>query len=387
MTPTNNTKKILVFSTAYYPFVGGAEVAIKEITDRLGNEYEFDLITARLETTLPIEEKIGNVNVYRVGSGKSSLDKILLPFRGLLLVNKLVKENNYYCFWAMMVTYSSLSGFIYNLGKIKKVPIILTLQEGDSETHLKFGKFGLIGLSWKFVLRNTKILTGISNFLIDRAKKTGFKGQSFLVPNGVDLEVFGSKVSEESKNRVMNLLGKKQEDIYLVTTGRLTYKNATDDIISALEKLPKNVYLIILGKGEEGANLQKQADSLGVADRVKFVGFVEYKNIPEYFSVCDIFIRPSRSEGFGNSFIEAMAAKLPVIATPVGGIVDFVSDKETGVFCSPDNPQSIVKAVNLILEDRLLKENMVKNAYDNVYSKYGWDKVSIQMKDVFDKAL
>ncbi len=387
MTPTNNTKKILVFSTAYYPFVGGAEVAIKEITDRLGNEYAFDLITARLETTLPIEEKIGNVNVYRVGSGKSSLDKILLPFRGLRLVNKLVKENNYYCFWAMMVTYSSLSGFIYNLGKIKKVPIILTLQEGDSETHLKFGKFGLIGLSWKFVLRNTKILTGISNFLIDRAKKTGFKGQSFLVPNGVDLEVFGSKVSEESKNRVMNLLGKKQEDIYLVTTGRLTYKNATDDIISALEKLPKNVYLIILGKGEEGANLQKQADSLGVADRVKFVGFVEYKNIPEYFSVCDIFIRPSRSEGFGNSFIEAMAAKLPVIATPVGGIVDFVSDKETGIFCSPDNPQSIVKAVNLILEDGLLKENMVKNAYDNVYSKYGWDKVSIQMKDVFDKAL
>lgn len=384
---TNNTKKILIFSTAYYPFVGGAEVAIKEITDRIGGEYEFDLITAKLDTSLPVEEKIGNVNVYRVGSGKSSLDKILLPFRGLFLVNKLSKENNYYCFWAMMVTWSSLSAYFYNFGRKIKIPIILTLQEGDSETHLKFGRFGLIGLSWKFALRNTKILTGISNFLIDRAIKIGFKGISFLVPNGVDLDIFGQEVREEDRIKLKNLLGKKDDDIYLVTTGRLTFKNATDDIISALSKLPNNIHLLVLGKGEEGPKLQKQADVLDVGDRVKFVGFVDYKNIPEYFSVSDIFIRPSRSEGFGNSFIEAMAAKLPVIATPVGGIVDFVSDKETGIFCSPDNPQSIVKAVNLLLEDKLLKENIVKNAYNNVNSKYGWDKVSVQMKDVFDKVL
>ena len=63
------SSKILIFSTAYYPkFVGGAEVAVKEITDRLSpNEYEFHLITLRLDKHLPKEEKIGNVFVYRVG--------------------------------------------------------------------------------------------------------------------------------------------------------------------------------------------------------------------------------------------------------------------------------------------------------------------------------
>ncbi|MCG2695311.1 hypothetical protein L6261_04530, partial [Candidatus Parcubacteria bacterium] len=59
-------KKILIFSTVYYPFVGGAEVAIKEITDRIG-DIEFDMVTLRFDKNLPKFEKIGNVNVYRIG--------------------------------------------------------------------------------------------------------------------------------------------------------------------------------------------------------------------------------------------------------------------------------------------------------------------------------
>ncbi len=381
----NSKKRILIFSTAYYPFVGGAEVAIKEITDRLSSDFDFDLITARLDKDLQEQEDIGSVRVYRLGNGNKSFDKVFLPLRALSLIKKLNKQNSYHCFWAMMITWSSLGGFLFNFGRSNKVPIVLTLQEGDSETHLNFGRLGFIGLSWKFALRSTKYLTGISNFLIDRAKKIGYKGQSFLVPNGVDLQVFSKDFSEETKEEMKKVLVKKEGDIFLVTTGRLTFKNATDDIISALVKLRENIHLIVLGKGEEGAFLQKQADSLGVSERVKFVGFVDYQNIPKYFSVCDIFIRPSRSEGFGNSFIEAMAAKLPVIATPVGGIPDFLSDKETGVFCSPDNPQSIVRAVNLILEDEQIRSKIVNNAFQMVSTRYGWDTVGIQMKSVFDK--
>ena len=149
--------------------------------------------------------------------------------------------------------------------------------------------------------------------------------------------------------------------------------------------LPKNISLIVIGKGIEGPNLQKQAFSLGVSDRVKFLGFIPYAEIPNYFSVCDIFVRPSRSEGFGNSFIEAMASRLPVIATPVGGISDFIDDKETGLFCSPDNPQSIVRSVNMILNDASLREKIIKQAYDRVALRYSWDHVAEEMKVVFEK--
>lgn len=382
-------RKILIFSTAYYPFVGGAEVAIKEITDRLGSEFDFDLITAKIDKKLPNHEKVGNVDVYRVGGFGLTFDKLLLPFRGFLLANKLSKKNKYFCMWGMMVTFGTGAGYILKIYRKltfkKTIPIVLTLQEGDSEAHLRFKWFGLIGLSWKLALSQTNILTGISNFLLKRAEKNGFKKESHLVPNGVDVEVFGNEIDEDVKNEMKIKLGKKDSEIFIVTTGRLTHKNATDDIISALPKLSENINLIVIGKGEEGPKLQKQANLLGVEKRVKFLGFVPYEEIPEYFSVCDIFIRPSRSEGFGNSFIEAMAARLPVIATPVGGIPDFLTDNETGVFCSPDNPQSIVKAVNTILGDEVLKKQIIDRAYNRVVERYDWNHIANQMTQVFDK--
>jgi glycosyltransferase involved in cell wall biosynthesis len=381
-------RKILIFSTAYHPFVGGAEVAVKEITDRLGSEFDFDLITARMDKTLPTRSRIGKVTVYRVGGGHTVLDKVLLPFRGALLASKLNKKHNYFCMWGIMVTFGTGAGFILNIiNKLtfqKRVPIVLTLQEGDSENHLKYRWGGLIALSWRLSLWQTDMVTGISTFLLHRAQKNGFTGKSVLVPNGVDLELFSGEISEQTKEKFKKLLNKKEGDIFLVTSGRLTHKNATDDVISALPFIPSNIQFIIIGKGDEGKKLQKQANDLGVASRVKFVGFVPYADIPKYLSVCDIFIRPSRSEGFGNSFIEAMAAGIPVIATPVGGIPDFIDDGGTGVFCSSDNPQSIVRSVSKLLNDSELRERIIKNAQNRARERYGWETVALQMKDVFD---
>ena len=95
-------KRILIFSTSYYPFVGGAEVAVKEITDRL-MDIRFDLITAKQKNDLPAVEKRGNVNIYRLGLGFSLLDKLLLPFHGAIFALRLNKENHYDFFWCIMV--------------------------------------------------------------------------------------------------------------------------------------------------------------------------------------------------------------------------------------------------------------------------------------------
>ena len=288
-----------------------------------------------------------------------------------------------------MATFASGAGYIYNIfrtlnGK-KKIPMVLTLQEGDSENHLQYKWLGLISLSWKLALRQTDLLTGISNFLLHRAEKNGYKGKSFLIPNGVDFSLFSKEISDQDKLSLKNRLGKKEEDIFLVTVGRLVHKNGVDDIISATALLPENISLLVIGKGDLGHNLQKQADSLGLGNRVKFLGFVPYSELPKYLSVCDIFVRPSRSEGFGNSFIEAMAAKIPVIATPVGGIVDFIDDRGTGLFCSPDNPQSIVSAIKAILEGNSLRDSMVQNAYNRVKGSYTWDNIAPEMKQVFNQ--
>ena len=388
MSNQRNIKKILIFSTAYYPFVGGAEVAVKEITDRLGSDFEFDLITAKLQKDLPKVEKLDKVNVYRVGIGNLIFDKMILPFFGAILAWRLNKKRSYYCFWGIMVTFGSGAGYIFNILRVltgkKKVPIVLTLQEGDSENYLQYKWAGLIDLSWRMALWNTDFLTGISNFLLNRAKKRGYEGRQALVPNGVDVNIFSKEINEKTKEELKMRLSKKQNEVFLVTVSRLVHKNATDDIISALTHLPENISLVVIGKGDLGPDLQKQARDLGVSEKVKFLGFVPYADLPKYFSACDIFIRPSRSEGFGNSFIEAMAAGLPVIATPVGGIPDFIDDGETGVFCSPDNPQSIAQAVNLLLKDEALRDKIKDKAKKRVVENYSWDHIAVKMKDVLE---
>ena len=121
------SKRILIFSTAYLPYIGGAEIAIKEITDRLP-DIQFDLITAKFEKDLPKIEKIGNINVYRLGFGLSLLDKLLLPFWGAIFALNLNKKNHYDLFWCVMATFASGGAYIANWFH-KKIPIVLTLQE------------------------------------------------------------------------------------------------------------------------------------------------------------------------------------------------------------------------------------------------------------------
>ena len=97
-------KRILIFSLAYYPkFVGGAEIAIKEITDRLGGDFEFDMITLKLDYKSPHIEKIGNVNVYRVGFGTEKyLNKVFYVFLAFLKAFFLSNKNHYHFSWSIM---------------------------------------------------------------------------------------------------------------------------------------------------------------------------------------------------------------------------------------------------------------------------------------------
>jgi glycosyltransferase involved in cell wall biosynthesis len=104
------------------------------------------------------------------------------------------------------------------------------------------------------------------------------------------------------------------------------HKNALDTVIRALALLPEAVHFLMVGNGPDKNALAKLADRLGVSARVHFHASVPIEKLPDYLKSCDIFIRPSRSEGMGNSFIEAMAAGLPVIGTQEGGIADFLFD-------------------------------------------------------------
>ncbi len=356
------SKRILIFSLFYHPkYIGGAEIAIKEITDRIGqNDIQFDMIT--LKRGDKDFEKIGNVNIYRIGNSK-----LLYPFFAFGKAIKLNKINNYNSVWSMMASYAGLAGFLFKKFN-PRINFILSLQEGE------FGKINYIKPIIRKIINSANIIQVISNFLGDWAREMGFKKDIVVIPNAVDLQLF-SKVNSEFK------IDRKPEDYLLITTSRLVRKNAVEDIIDSLTYLPSNVKLLILGNGVLEKKLKDKVIDLSLSDRVNFLGYIPHKDLPKYLQASDIFIRPSLSEGFGSSFIEAMATKIPVIATPVGGIVDFLKDGETGLLCEIKNPKSIAQKVEKLLKDKESRDYIVRNAYEMVKNKYDWNIIANDMKN------
>ena len=375
------TKRVLILSIAYDPFIGGAEVAIKKITDKI-DHYFFDMITTRFDKNLPKYEKIGNVNVYRVGFG-FWLDKYLFPILALLKAIRLQWQHKYDIVWGMMANYAGLVAFLFQ-SIFRQVKYLLTLQSGDSNAFLWIRTWFWYPL-YRLIYTRADIIQVISQYLANRARKYGFRGNIQFVPNGADLAGFNTYFSPEELNNLKSELGFQKDDIILVTTSRLVKKNAIDDVIKALPNLDNNIKFLIIGTGKLEKSLKKLTKELKVDNRVVFYGFVPHDKISIYLHMSDIFIRPSLTEGLGNSFLEAMLCKLPIIATEVGGIKDFLVNEVTGMACGVNNPKSIVDAVNKLLHDDNLKDKIIKNGFETVKREYDWELVAEKMKHIFEK--
>jgi len=379
-------KRILIFSTAYLPLIGGAEIAVKEITDRLGGDFVFDLICARIKRNLPKQEKVGKINVYRAGWGWGKLDKFLLPWRGAALAEKLHRQEPYDIAWAIMASFGGLAALFFK-NKLKSVPYVLTLQEGDTPEHIASRALWL-GPYYKRMFTRADLITAISNYLKEFALAQGAKSQIAIVPNGVDINKF--QTPGGNKQELRSRLGITIQEKVIVTVSRLVEKNGIADLIKAMSHLPAEVKLLILGSGSLERELKARVKNSGLDDRVLFLGDVPHDKVPQFLAIADVFVRPSLAEGLGNVFLEAMAAGVPIIGTKVGGIPDFLRDPSvnsgqapTGLFCEVSDSQSIAEKINLLLADHALHSKLIINGRVLVQEQYSWNKIAAQMKETF----
>lgn len=386
------SKKILIFSLAYYPsHVSGAEAALKEITDRVGGDYEFHLITHLFDTKAPKVERIGAVTVYRVGFGSAYLSKILLVPLAALKARSLHNTHNFTGMWAMM-TYMLMPLTLARFIGVK-IPYVLTLQDGDSYEKVFerwFIKPALPLIDSGF--KHATIIQVISEYLGTWPKKRGYKGEVIMIRNGANPKNF-EQLPFEQLQEIKRSIGKKDDDVYMFIAARLEYQKGIDAVVRALALLPENIKFLIAGDGSEKDMLTNLAKELGVKDRVTFLGSLDRDDVPKYRNtvVSDIFVHPSRSEGLGNSVLSAMAGRLPVIASQVGGLADFIFDENstrpaTAWAVEPDAPEQIAAAVRDIMENPQKVKERTDNARTMVEAEYQWDMIGKDMKEkVFNK--
>ena len=396
-------KRILIFSLAYYPkHVGGAEIAIKEITDRIDpKEIRFDMVCLRFDSTLPKTETIGNVTIHRIGFTQKNptmvdirkfplhINKLLFQFLAAWKAHRLHKKNKYDGIWAMMAHSCGVPAALFKVFH-PKVPYLLTLQEGDPPEYIQKKMFPLYPL-FKRAFTKADFVQTISTFLANWARGMGYQGSLEVIPNAVNTKHFSQTYSDAEIYSLKQKFGKKTNDIFIITTSRLVPKNGIGDVIESLKFLPENYKFLILGIGPLERELKLLTTNYGLRARVLFLGQIDHKEMPKYLKISDIFTRPSLSEGMGNSFVEAMAADLPVVATQEGGIADFLFDpdrnkdkKPTGLAVNPRDPEGLARQFKRLVEDKTLHDEIVKNARELAFAKYDWDKIARDMqKKVF----
>ncbi|TSC68920.1 MAG: 1,2-diacylglycerol 3-glucosyltransferase [Parcubacteria group bacterium Gr01-1014_56] len=380
-------KRILIFSLAYYPsHVSGAEVSIKEITDRIPRtDIAFDMITLQFDRQHPLVEMVGNVRVYRVKGGGSYISKVFFPLFAGIGAYRLHRKFHYDAFWVMMTYMLFPLAFAKLLGI--RGPYVLTLQDGD--TYEKVFERWFIKpvapiLNWGF--RNATMIQAISTYLATWPKRRGYKYHVEVIPNGASIQS-SQEYPQGDIDALKMKLGRKEGDVYLLSVGRLVHQKAIDDVIRALTHLPAHIHLVVAGEGPDKDALMELAHKEGVAQRVQFVGHVDRTETAKYRKACDIFVLPSRSEGQGISFLSTMAAKIPVVATQEGGIADFLFDAKrnpdkptTGWAVDKNNPKQIAAAVKEIIADHERTKVVTETAYTMVIKDYNWDIIAKDMQ-------
>lgn len=226
----------------------------------------------------------------------------------------------------------------------------------------------------QYALRNSTVVAAVSNYSLANSRKLGAKN-CVLIPNGVDTQKFYPK-NNEAPVKIP----------HLVTTSTLIPRNGLDTLIKAfgllLDSL-KEANLTIAGEGPLEKRLKDLTKELGIESKVKFIATLPHEKVPELLHSADLFVRPSIAEGFGMSFIEAMASGVPVIACPIGGVVDFIENRQTGILVPPNDPQSLKKAMLNLLKDQKLYARIRTKALQLVREKYSWDSIAARVNEVY----
>lgn len=163
----------------------------------------------------------------------------------------------------------------------------------------------------------------------------------------------------------------------ITTVGRLVSHKRIDKVIYAFEalvnKYPQAV-LEVIGDGPERQNLEILAQKLHIGERVEFLGRITRSETLARLQRADIFVLNSVYEGLPHLVIEAMACRVPVIATNIRGTNEVVKDGETGLLVEVDNDAQLKEKISILLEDKQLRQKLVDKAHQSVRENFTWEK-------------
>lgn len=184
----------------------------------------------------------------------------------------------------------------------------------------------------------------------------------YIIPTGIDIAPFkSSNFSLEEKNKLKESLGIKQDEKVILFLGRVASEKSIDvlmDVMPSIFKDHPNYKFLIVGDGPSKKSLEEQAKKLNIENKVIFTGKVPWNEVPKYYNLGDVFVNASITETQGLTFIEAMAAEVPVVAKYAPNLSEFIKNNKNGILVKKN--ADFKNAIVDVIENKNLKETIIK---------------------------
>jgi glycosyltransferase involved in cell wall biosynthesis len=374
--------RLLFVNYEFPPFGGGAAYAsiatARELVS-IGHQVDFLTTASRGRT---ITEVIDGVQVHRVRSYRrgvhesgvlGALSFVALAARHLRL---LARENHYDAYHYYFGLPTGLLSLVP--GAHRRRPYLVSLRGSDVPGYDP-------ALAWlhRLMLPVTCRIWRDAYRVV--ANSQALRELALVSASRLPIEVISNGAVEIA---VIPSSRRTGPGLRILTVSRLIARKGLDTLITALARLQHpDLSLDIAGDGPIRASLEHLAVSMGVADRVRFHGFLDPRDLARLRAQADIFVLASVAESCSMALLEAMAAGLPLIATNVGGTIELVEHGYNGLLVDPHNADALVAALETLARDPAQRQRFAAANRLLVRERFSWNSIARQYESLFERSL
>ena len=322
--------------------------------------------------------------------GDNYKKRILSGFFSLICpeVWNVIKKGGYDGLW--MHGFSSYLVFIiaFFAAKTSKIPVFIRSDNHlglERSNYRRFLRYILFKIAYKFVDGFLAVGELNRNFYLHLGVP---EEKIFSVPYVVDNERFisGSHKEQINKELIRKKYGIKSDKPVILYVSKLTKNKHPDNVIKSMAELQNNgldASILIVGSGEMDENLKDLARNLNLKNIV-FTGFVNQNDLPEIYSIADIFVFPAENEAWGLVINEVMCAGLPlIVSSEVGCCPDLVKEYVNGIHINPRDIKSLTNALRLLIVNSNLRKSMGAESL-NIIKKWGYKECKAGILQVLE---